>query len=209
VIYNALDDASEDSPQFDLRSCDLVCVGRLVREKGFDNAIRALKAILGDYPDARLTIVGDGPERSNLERLASGSGVSASVSFTGWVAPENVGVLLRQAFAILIPSRWREPFGLVALQAAEAGRPVVASRVGGLAEIVLDGATGSLVAPDDPHGLAQAVRALLAEPAKAARMGVAARRDKRSRFDYGRFVTAYEQLYRRLGERRETRGVRA
>ena len=209
VIYNAVDDATKDFPQFDLRSRELFCVGRLVREKGFDNAIRALKDVLAEYPDARLTIVGDGPERSNLERLAADTGVSASVSFTGWVAPENIGTLLRSAFVVLMPSRWREPFGLVALQAAEAGRPVVASCVGGLAEIVLDGATGSLVAPDDPHALARAVKVLLAEPAKTARMGAAARRDKRSRFDYGRFVTAYEQLYRRLGERRATRGARA
>ena len=201
--------SSEGAAPFDVGSRELFCVGRLVREKGFDHAIRALKEILAVHSDVRLTIVGDGPERTNLERLASDLSLADSVRFTGWVAPADVEGLLKSAYAVLIPSRWREPFGLVALQAAEAGRRVVASRVGGLAEIVRDGETGTLVEPDDPHSLALSVRALLAEPAKAQRMGLAARRDKRSRFDYDRFVAAYERLYRRLGERQEAHFARA
>jgi glycogen(starch) synthase len=144
-----------------------------------------------------------------LEGLAAELGLSEAVRFTGWVSPSEVGTLLQSAFLVLIPSRWREPFGLVALQAGEAGRPVVASRIGGLAEIVVDGVTGILVPPDDSGSLAIAIRDLLASPATASRMGAAARRHKRSKFDYATFVASYEQLYVRLGRSSESRGVRA
>jgi glycosyltransferase involved in cell wall biosynthesis len=78
-----------------------------------------------------------------------------------------------------------------------------------LAEIVVDGVTGILVPPDDSGSLAIAIRDLLASPATASRMGAAARRHKRSKFDYAAFVASYEQLYVRLGRSSESRGVRA
>jgi glycogen(starch) synthase len=208
VIYNAVDEEPEVVAPLNPDAHELFCVGRLVPEKGWDIAIRALGHVRNAYPNVRMTIVGDGPERSNLEALAAEIGVSRSVRFTGWVSPSDVSPLLRSAFVVLMPSRWREPFGLVALQAAEAGRPVVASRVGGLAEIVVDGVTGILVPPDDSDSLAVAIRELLASPVTASRMGVAARRHKRGKFDYGRFVTSYEQLYSRLRGGRESRGGR-
>jgi glycosyltransferase involved in cell wall biosynthesis len=210
VIYNAVDEESEAVTPLDSGAPELFCVGRLVQEKGWDVAIRALKDVRAAYPDVRMTIVGDGPERSNLERLAAELGLSAAIRFTGWVLPSDVGALLQSAFLVLLPSRWREPFGLVALQAAEAGRPVVASRVGGLAEIVSDGVTGALVPPDDIDALGTAIRDLLASPATASRMGEAARRHKRSRFGYDGFVASYEQLYGRLVRGRQSpRGVSA
>ncbi|HUF74393.1 MAG TPA: glycosyltransferase family 4 protein [Gammaproteobacteria bacterium] len=198
VIYNAVNDESAALAPLDSHAPELFCVGRLVKEKGWDVAIRALKDVRAAYPNVRMAIVGDGPERSDLERLAKALGLSGAVRFTGWVLPSDVGALLESAFAVLLPARWREPFGLVALQAAEAGRPVIASRVGGLAEIVVDGVTGVLVPPNDSDALGIAIRGLLASPLTASRMGAAGRRHKRSRFGYDAFVASYEQIYRRL-----------
>jgi glycogen(starch) synthase len=209
VIYNAVDEESAAVAPLNADAPELFCVGRLVNEKGWDVAIRALGHVRAVYPNVRMTIVGDGPERSDLKRLAEELGLSAAVRFTGWVLPSDVGALLESAFAVLLPSRWREPFGLVALQAAEAGRPVIASRVGGLAEIVVDGVTGVLVPPDDSDALGSAIRGLLASPAMASRMGEAARQHKRSTFNYEAFVASYEQLYTRLVGSSESRGVRA
>ena len=135
--------------------------------------------------------------------------MAGAVKFTGWVPPGEVGALLQTAFAVVIPSRWREPFGLVALQAAEASRPVVASRVGGLPEIVQHGVTGILVPPDDADALGRGLKGLFANPAQAARMGVAARRHKRAVFHYEDFVASYERLYRALAGRELPRGMRA
>jgi glycosyltransferase involved in cell wall biosynthesis len=208
VIHNAVDEESEVLP-LSRDAPELFCVGRLVREKGWDIAICALQQVREAHPNVRMAIVGDGPERASLQALAVTLGLSQAIRFTGSVRPAEVRRLLQSAFAVLIPSRWREPFGLVALEAAETGRPVVACRVGGLPEIVVDGVTGSLVPPDDSHSFAAAIGDLLANPANAARMGAAARQHKRTKFDYGRFVTSYEQIYSRLMVGGETRGVGA
>ncbi|MEO8464790.1 MAG: glycosyltransferase family 4 protein [Gammaproteobacteria bacterium] len=199
VIHNAIDDERPQVSPLDSGASNLLCVARLVKEKGFDVAIRALADVRDNDPNVRMTIAGDGPERANLESLAAELGVAESIRFAGWVTPAEVGTLLQEAFMVLIPSRWREPFGLIALQAAEAGRPVIASRVGGLPEIVVDRVTGVLVPPDDSVALGVAIRELLANRADASRMGAAARHHKRSKFDYGEFVESYERLYGRIG----------
>jgi glycogen(starch) synthase len=209
VIHNAIDERSDAVVPLPTDAPEVFCVGRLVAEKGWDVAVRALANARESFPNISMTIVGDGPERSKLQQLSAELGIAESVSFVGWVPPDDVGELLRRAFAVLIPSRWREPFGLIALQAAEAGRPVIASRVGGLAEIVIDGVTGILVPPDDVFSLAGALRDLLAHPGKALRMGDAAREHKRAEFDYDKFVASYEQLYGRLGADRRSRGLGA
>lgn len=127
----------------------VVAVGRLVPEKGFDVLVRACaKARLP------LVIVGDGDGRGALEALAREAG--GSVTFAGSVAPPALAAHYAAARLVAVPSR-REGFGLVAAEAAAAGRAVVASAVGGLPDIVRDGVTGSLVAPGDVDALAAAL----------------------------------------------------
>ncbi len=96
-----------------------------------------------------------------------------------------------------MPSRF-EPFGLVALQAAQMGRPVIASRVGGLPEVVVDGETGLLVDPENVPLLAQAIESLLAQPDRSVEMGAQARAHAERNFSWDRFVGHYEMLYKRL-----------
>jgi glycosyltransferase involved in cell wall biosynthesis len=128
----------------------LLGVGRLVPEKGFDLLVRAAA-----LTDQAAVVVGDGPERAALEALAAS--LRADVTFTGEVAPEELAARYRQARVVVVPSR-REGFGMVAAEAAACGRAVVGTRVGGIPEVVADGVSGVVVAPDDLDALVAGLR---------------------------------------------------
>lgn len=170
----------------------LLFIGRLLNEKGADVAIGAIAHARDRGHHLGLEIAGEGPQRSELESLARSLGLDEHIHFSGWTAPERIPALINTATAVLVPSRWREPFGLVALQAMQMGRPVIASRVGGLPEIVENGVTGLLVAPDDAPAMADAIQEVLRDPEMAARMGAAAQSRARQKFDFNLFVDAYE-----------------
>jgi glycosyltransferase involved in cell wall biosynthesis len=162
----------------------LLCVSRLVEQKGVDVAVRALPAIREQHPDAVLVVLGDGPER---ERLA-GEGV---------YLPGRVGDVAswyRRAELLVHPARW-EGFGLALLEAMLAGRPVVATRVSAAPEIVADGETGLLVPPDDASALAEAVSSLLADPARAAALGEAGVARARSEFSVAKMAERTAGVY--------------
>jgi len=175
----------------------IVCVGRLVPEKGFDLALRALARLAPRFPALRLTLVGDGPERPRLEALTRALGLDGAVTLLGWLPPARVPAVMNEATLVVVPSRWEGLPG-VAIQAAQMARPVVATRVGGIPEIVLDGHTGVLVDQDDTAALAAAIAVLLERPRRAAEMGQAARRHARAAFDWQRYLDAHDALYRRL-----------
>ena len=182
-------------------SCDpprLLCLGRLVREKGFDVALDAFTLLLDRFPQAHLIIAGDGPARDDLEQQASRLGLRNAVEFTGWVAPAQIPELVNTASVVVIPSRCQDAFGLVALEAALMARPVVAMRVGGLPEVVVHGQTGLLVEPENIKACAEAITVLLEQPATAAQMGQKGRDRARKYFSLDGYIEAYEALYRRL-----------
>lgn len=176
----------------------VLCLGRLADEKGFDVALHAFASISRRRPDARLVIAGDGPARAALERQAAQLGLERAVRFVGWVEPDGVAELLNASTLIVVPSRWEEPFGLVALEAALMGRAVVATRVGGLPEVVVDQRTGILVGKDNSEALAEAMIYLLTHPDVNVTMGNAGLRRAREMFAWPRFVDAHDVLYRRL-----------
>jgi glycosyltransferase involved in cell wall biosynthesis len=198
LILNALEMPALAPAPLVLDPPRLLCVGRLVREKGFDVAIRAMKAIVARFHSARMIIAGDGIARLELEQLARQLGISDAIKFLGWVAPAGIGALINTSSIVVMPSRWQEPFGLVALQAAQMGRPIVATRQGGLPEIVLDGETGLLVNANDSDGVANAVTWLLERPESARRMGAMALERAQEKFSADGFANAYDALYRRL-----------
>jgi glycosyltransferase involved in cell wall biosynthesis len=136
----------------------LLAISRLTEQKGIDLAIRAL-ARLPD--DTVLVVLGDGPERPALLRLAQELGLERRVFLLGRVP--DVGAWLGRATLLVHPARW-EGFGLGVLEAMLAGLPVVATNVSALPELVVDGETGLLVPPDDPEALARAVERALAQP---------------------------------------------
>ena len=163
----------------------LLCVARLERQKGVDVGVRALPHL----DDAVLVVLGEGVERPALERLAQELGVRGRVFFLGRVP--DVAAWYRRAAVLVHPVRW-EGFGLAVLEAMLAGVPVVASRVSSLPELVVDGETGVLVAPDDPGALADAVRRALED---RERLGAAATARARSEFSVGRMAARTMSVY--------------
>lgn len=198
VIYNALPFPAVDPRPPSASPPVLLAIGRVVREKGFDMAIDAMPRVMETFPDARLIIAGDGPERLALESQANRLGLSNHVRFEGWVDPGKVAALINDCSLVLMPSRCEEAFGLVALQAMQMARPVVATQVGGLPEVVAHGHSGIVVPNENPAALAEAVIQLLSDAAGSARMGMAGFELARTRFSFERFVAEHESLYTKV-----------
>jgi glycogen(starch) synthase len=198
VVLNGLDpaDPAEPGPPPEGPPV-LLTSGRVVFDKGFDLAIEAFARVVEAFPEARLVVAGDGTEVGALRARAAELGVGERVEFRGWVSPHAVASLVAEASVVVVPSRL-EGFGLVALEAAHGARPVVATRVGGLPEVVADGETGLLVEPEDPSGLAAAILALLHAPEDILRMGRAARTRALELFSARRHAGEWEALYERL-----------
>ena len=138
------------------RDLDFAFVGRLVREKGVDIFIDAL-ARLGDRP-FRATIIGIGPEEQSLKAQVEAAGLADRVSFAGLVRGDDLAKLLNRHQILVVPSRWEEPFGLVALEGAACGCVVVGTRSGGLIDAV--GPCGPIVPKEDPAALAATLERL-------------------------------------------------
>ncbi len=152
------------------------CVGRLTQEKGIHHAVRALAALDGEALSARLVIVGSGEERDNLEKAACELGVDRRVTFTGAQPHEKVALYLAAADAFLFPTERDEAAPLVLPQAMACARPVVASRTGGITEVIGEsGDYGMLIPPGDVPALTQAMRTLLGDEELRRRLGEAAR----------------------------------
>lgn len=178
----------------------ILTVGSLVPLKGFDTL---LEAVAGLTPPPHLWIAGNGPEGHTLTRLAHALGIGDRVQFLG--RRDNVADLMVAADVVALPSR-REAGGLVAIEAMALGRPVVASRVGGLALAVEDGVNGVLVPPDDPDALAAALVALLRDGALRERLGAAARRQAAAEDrSPAPFAERHAALYRAVIESRQRR----
>jgi glycogen(starch) synthase len=198
VIYNGLDLPDIPLAPLPVEEPRLVCAGRLVSDKGFDVALAAMALLMERFPKLQMTIVGDGPERIRLGQQAMDLGLGKAVTFVGWVDPGEIPTFMKSATIVIMPSRWEEAFGLVALEAALTARPVVATRVGGLPEVVVDGETGLLVPKDDSPALAVALAFLLDHPQQAVAMGAAGRLRAQRVFSLTHYVEAYDALYRTL-----------
>jgi glycosyltransferase involved in cell wall biosynthesis len=206
LIYNGIDadrfaaatPAGLDLPE---GSFTVGYVGRLDPEKGADLVPDAWARIADALPDAHLVIAGAGKsEREMRARL----GDSPRVRWPGF--RRDVAELMNALDLLIVPSR-SEAFGLAAAEAMACGVPVVAARVGGLPEVVIDGEQGVLVPPEDPAALAKAVIALARDPERRAAMGRAGRERVRAAFSLERTLDGYEALLEEMIARK--RGGRA
>jgi glycogen(starch) synthase len=200
VIHNGLEPSPILPTPLPFAPPRLLCLGRLIPEKGFDLALTAFVTLACQFPDARLVIAGDGPMRHPLEEQARELGLAERVQFTGWVAAEKVSELINTATLVVMPSR-REGLPLVGIQAAQMARPVVATRVGGLPELVVEGETGWLVQQEDSKALAEAVALLIEHPARAQQMGQAAQHRAQEFFGWTRYLDAMDALYQKVSLR--------
>ena len=171
----------------------LAVVGRLIPIKGHGVLLRALAAARAEVPGITLEIAGEGALETELRTTVAQLGLDDSVSFLGHV-PRVAGVFER-AEVVVVPSLG-EGFGMVALEAMEHGRAVIASAVGGLPEIVDDGSTGLLVPPSDVGALAAAIRELAGDATRAAAFGAAGRERAVAEFSQRRCTERTVEIYR-------------
>jgi glycosyltransferase involved in cell wall biosynthesis len=170
----------------------IVTVANLRREKAHEVLLQAAARLTPKYPSLRFVIAGDGPRAAELRAMAEGLGLADRVDFLGHV--EDVPAVLAGADAFVLPSL-SEAFPNAAIEAMAAGLPVVASAVGGLLDLIDSGRTGLLTPAGDAGALATAIEQLVADPARAARLGASARADVIERFSFARMVRAFEDLY--------------
>jgi glycosyltransferase involved in cell wall biosynthesis len=180
----------------------LLCVGRLIPIKGHIVLLRAFADARRRIPDLQLDIAGRGPLEPALRALAKELEVEDAIRFLGYVAP--VQRAIEDAAIVVVPSMG-EGFGMVALEAMERARPVIAAEIGGLGELVEEGVTGLLVQPGEAEPLTQAIVQLANELPRAAEMGEAGRRRALEQFLQERCTDRTELLYRDQLERRRGR----
>jgi len=197
---------SMTAPQF-------LYAGRLVPEKGVGVLLAAFAQVRDSLPRARLTIAGSSffarAPRPAFERglRLQAESLGDSVAFAGFIPRERLWRLYRQADAVIVPSTWDEPFGLVVLEAMASGACVIASRVGGIPELIDDGRTGLLVPGGDAAALARSMLCVAVNPGSGRRLGVAARDEALRRFSLSRLTSEIACCFRSLAlEQPKARG---
>ena len=170
-------------------------VGRMTAVKRTDLVVRVLRALVDGGVDARLLLVGDGPDREALERLAHDLGVVKRCLFLGY--QEDVARFYDAIDVLLLPSV-NEGTPVSVIEALAAERPAVATRVGGIPDVVRDGVDGFLVDSDDPDALAERLAELAVDPPRRAAMGEAGRARVLERYAVERLVDDVDALYREL-----------
>jgi glycosyltransferase involved in cell wall biosynthesis len=191
VVHNFID-ADAYVPKYG--GTGAVFFGRLAPEKGIDNLLRASI----ETPGVSVKVVGDGPERGRLEEMAGEFEVKphgGSVEFLGYMEKHRLHEIVRQSMCVVMPSIWYENFPYAVLEAFALGKPVVASDIGGMPEMVQDGRTGLLVEPGNAHRLAVAINRLGAHPEEVLDMGRAARQRVEHEFDAGTHYDRIMEIY--------------
>ena len=208
VIHNAIEDELPQKAndqvlskvrlalqEMDEGSVAFAMVGRLSREKDIGTCLRAIKILTGEGRSVRVFIFGDGPERESLEKLSKELGVKGYVFFLGFL--DDIRLLLSE-FRALIISSLTEGLPLVVLEAMRSGIPVVATKVGGLPEIVVNQETGLLVAPGNPEDLAIVLGQLADDKRRAREFGEAGYQRVLEKFDFPSFSKRYFDEYQAM-----------
>ncbi len=192
VVANGLDLEGYQRRPAHAKPRKVIVVANLRPEKGHDVLIDAAPSVLRQFSDATFEIVGGGPERPALLARAEARGVLPAFSFIGH--QDDVPARLAANDLFVLPSR-SEAFPNAVLEAMATGLPIVASGVGGILELIDDNQTGLLVPPGDPDALADRLCRLMADSARAARLGDAARAEAHARYSFDRMISAFESIY--------------
>jgi glycosyltransferase involved in cell wall biosynthesis len=171
----------------------VVSIAQCIKDKGLDFFIQAAGIILEKRPNSIFFVIGDGPERSALERQAKALGLQDKVVFTGVRTDTEMYLSIADVFVLL--SVWEEAFAFTLLEAMASSCPVVATRVGAIPESILDGVTGILVPPQDVKATAEAILELLNDGTLRKRMGLAGRERVERHFSLERWIEETIRIY--------------
>ncbi|MHC3129993.1 MAG: glycosyltransferase family 4 protein [Candidatus Bathyarchaeota archaeon] len=177
----------------------ILCVGRLVPQKGIEYFIRAIPSIAKRYPEAKFIIVGEGWSRDILEAEAQSSGHAKKIRFTGFASDQEVIDLMTSADVLVVPSVY-EPFGIVALEGMATGVPVVASKVGGLSEVIEHDRTGLFVYPRSPESIAWGIDQVLSDPDHAKWLTENAKEKLHKAYSWEAVAMKTVEVYRKVVE---------
>lgn len=199
IIHNAV-----DMTEFELggseelqRGRHILCVALHQPRKAIDVLIKAFKIFSQNHPEVELWLAGDGPVRGQLEDLVHQLGLTEQVKFLGCQDRLSVRKLLRECRFVVLPSR-AEPFGIAILEALASRKPIVASAVGGIPEIIEDGKNGILVEPENPQALCDAMRTVWNDHELAERLACAGYVTVKQHFQWETAVARYEETFIKL-----------
>jgi glycosyltransferase involved in cell wall biosynthesis len=161
----------------------VIQVSNMIREKGIDDFLAAARIVLSERPSIRFLLIGAGPAVAEFEQRAQSLGISHAVGFTGLLTDPVRDGAYAAADIVCQVSRWEEVFGFTIAEAMAASRPVIGTNVGGIPELIRDGATGCLVPRGDPTVIADRILRLMADPALRTEMGAAGRASAEAMFD--------------------------
>jgi len=182
----------------------LTTICRVVKEKGIDIVLRALKILKAQGVMLRYVVAGDGPDRESFQRLAAELQVEDMVHFAGYISESEKWCLLRSTDIFVMPSRvtpdqQHEGFGIAYIEANACGVPAVGTHAGGIPDAVIDGETGVLVDPESPEKLAEALSLLYHDPERRKKMGEAGRRRAQTQFSPATVALQFqEEVAKRL-----------
>ncbi len=177
----------------------ILFAGRLVERKGVEYLIRAFNEVINTIP-SELAIVGEGPEKEKLARLVTELGLKGKALIKGKVSQEELETLYAQCNVFILPAIIdskgdTEGLGVVLLEAMSCKKPVIASNLGGITDIVKHRETGLLVDEKDVSGLASAIKEILTQPQLARELGEAGYRHLQKQFSWERIIGAWEAVY--------------
>ncbi len=211
VIYNGVDEG-RFSPRksstsiraefgLDEEAAVVGTVSSLTPHKGHEYLIQAASLVQDTFPSVKFLVVGDGPLRIKLEEQAKNLNIHPSVIFTG--TRKDIPEILSLLDVFVLPSHTREGLGIVIIEAMAAEKPVVATDIGGIPEVVDDGETGLLVPPGDPEALSKAITTLLQDPSRAKTMGEKGRTRVKEMFTTTKMLSEIEHVYQSLTSQRK------
>lgn len=177
VIYHVVPEVTiEAGPRAPGGPLVFGCAAMLRAPKGHRYWLDSMPAVLAQYPNSRFVLAGDGSERAALEQQAAALGIAPRVTLAGQVPNPQLRAMLSQEWGVFVLPSLEEPLGVVVVEAMAAGLPIIATRAGGVLDLVQDGETALLVPPGDSAALAEAQMRLAGDPALRQRLGAAARR---------------------------------
>ena len=195
-VRHDLNGSEQHSPHPEDRSLNLLYAGRIYPEKGIETVIEAMIRLVNGQGkrDIRLSVAGSGSVEyeNHLRQLVNQAGLSDNVFFLGWVPPAEMPELLGKHDVLVLPSIWPEPFSRAVLEGMSSGLVVIATRIGGTPEIIVDGKNGLLFTPKDPEDLAKKIAHLLDDPESRKQMMHAGRQTILERFTMTKMMDEIE-----------------